>query len=180
MIASTQTNHPLVGFTGRPGSQPDAAGGPAAQPHVVVVDESDESRALACEMLQRNGFNAIGVSDVETAMMLVASDAMDAVLTEVEMPDVNGLELCHKLTRLDAILNRQIPVWLMTGAVHRNLEVQARAVGAKGMFLKPLDETTVIRALKDALSPVTARSAVTRGRKRAKSAKVDHSSAPSN
>jgi two-component system, NtrC family, response regulator AtoC len=177
MIASTQTNHPLVGISGRAtGPQPDEAGALAAQPHIVVVDESDEVRAHVCEMLQRNGFNAIGVSDVETAMMLVASDAMDAVLTDVEMPGINGLELCHKLTRLDVILNRRIPVWLMAGVIHRNLDVQARAVGAKGVFPKPLDETTVIRALKDALSPVAARRPAVRGRRRAKPVKIDHSS----
>jgi CheY-like chemotaxis protein len=177
MIASTQTNHPLVGISGRARDpQPDEAGGLAPQPHVVVVDESDESRPFVCEMLQRNGFNAIGVTCAETAMMLVASDAVDAVLTEVEMPGVTGFELCHKLKRLDAVLNRQIPVWLMTGVIHRSLEVQARAVGAKGVFLKPLNETTVIAALKDELSPVAARRPAARGRRRAKPVKIDHSS----
>src|SRR4051812_10839806 len=121
---------------------------PPAARRVLVVDDSDALRGVVCAGLRRSGFAVIDAVSAESALMMAASHTIDAVLTDVEMTGMSGIELCGKLGKLDAVLGRKVPVWIMTGSPSPDIEAKANAAGARAVFRKPFNATSLAEALK--------------------------------
>jgi CheY-like chemotaxis protein len=113
--------------------------GSAERRCILVVDDSHDLRKLLCDSLRREGFMVVDAIDGESALVTAASTLIDGVLTDFEMPGIDGVELCQKLANLDRILGRNTPVWIMTGAPGGAIERKAQAAGAKGLFRKPFN-----------------------------------------
>src|SRR3954463_8625384 len=99
-------------------------------PRILIVDDSEQLRSLVCDVFKSNGFVVLDANCAETALIMVASQAVDCVLTDLEMPGASGIELCNKLKRMEPVLGQKMPVWVMTGLPGENIENRARAAGA--------------------------------------------------
>ncbi|PYD76972.1 ATP-binding response regulator [Novacetimonas pomaceti] len=120
---------------------PPAQAAPQARraPLVLVVDDSITTRTLQKTILQAHGFDVMLAVDGEEALMLLlqSSRSIDVVVTDVEMPRMDGFALLAAI-RADPRLAR-IPVVLMTSRdndeeIRRGLEGGARAYITKQKF----------------------------------------------
>ena len=65
---------------------------------ILIVDDDPQFRALARTLLQRSGYEVVAeAADAAQARALVDSSNPDAALIDVQLPDVDGVSLCHKL-----------------------------------------------------------------------------------
>jgi DNA-binding response OmpR family regulator len=93
-------------------------------------------------ILEREGYQVLGAADVATARRLLLSGPVDLLISDIDLPDGSGLELC-RWTRGRAAL-QSTKVILCSGGVGRDLEREALQAGAVAFLSKPfsLDQFT--------------------------------------
>ena len=109
---------------------------------VVVADDSISVRKFVGRMLEKAGYRVKLASDGLEASELVAQVGCHLVVTDLEMPRMNGYELMAHLRQSPA--TRKIPVLVVTsraGAKHRD---RAMKEGASGFLTKPVQEDQLI------------------------------------
>jgi|GEM_PF-6423505 len=99
---------------------------------LIVDDDSDVLRPL-CSYLERSGYEVAGAKDAFDALEQMKADAPDVLLTDIGMPNMDGLELCRRAMALQP----ELPVVLMSGWASDVDPAEARAAGAKGLLAKP-------------------------------------------
>jgi len=116
---------------------------------VLLVDDSISVRKFVGQMLERAGFDVVTAADGVEGLQALDETAVDTVITDLEMPRLNGFELIQELRR--RAQTRDLPIVVLTtrvGAQHLNL---ARWLGATAYVAKPVDEPAFV-SLIDSLS----------------------------
>jgi chemosensory pili system protein ChpA (sensor histidine kinase/response regulator) len=133
------------------GSIPAEAVDPIQDERVVVVaDDSISVRKFVGRMLEKAGFRAKLASDGLEASEMVAQSGCHLLITDLEMPRMNGYELMATL-RQNPVTQR-IPVLVVTsraGAKHRD---RAMKEGASGFLTKPVQEDQLIATVEELLN----------------------------
>jgi len=76
----------------------DTRFGTAAEPvHVLLVDDSRVTREMMRRLLEDAGFTVTGVGSADDAMLALAREHVDCLVTDIEMPGVDGLDLTRRL-----------------------------------------------------------------------------------
>jgi chemosensory pili system protein ChpA (sensor histidine kinase/response regulator) len=115
------------------------------RPCVLLVDDSVSVRKFVGGMLERAGFRVAAARDGADALEQLAEQPVSVVVTDLEMPRVNGYELIRDLSREPA--TRDLPVVVLTtraGAKHVNL---ARELGVEHYVAKPVDEASFVQLI---------------------------------
>ena len=115
---------------------------------VLVVDDEKRVRDSIRGILQDEGFSVLEAGDGEEALTRVAVDKPDAVLLDVWMPGMDGIQTLQGIKRQDA----ELPVVIMSG--HGTVEnaVKATRLGAFDFLEKPLSMDRLILVLRNAIS----------------------------
>ena len=134
------------------GSIPTEAVDPVENDRVVVVaDDSISVRKFVGRMLEKAGYRVKLASDGLEASEIVTQVGCHLVITDLEMPRMNGYELLAHL-RQDPV-TRKIPVLVVTsraGAKHRDRAIRE---GASGFLTKPVQEDQLIATVTGLLDP---------------------------
>lgn len=125
-----------------------APGRGAAKPKVLVVDDERLVADTLAEILNQNGFEAMAAYSAEAALRLADALAPDILLTDVLMPQVNGVQLAASITQS----RPQVKVILISGQTGISTLVQnARNEGHTFALLpKPIHPHDLLNALRDA------------------------------
>ena len=140
-LAETQRGDaPRVGASRPAPAHPSAPRSDA--PRVLLVDDSLSVRKFIGLMLERAGFEVRMAADGGEALNLLADTVVDVVVTDLEMPRVNGFELVQDLRRRAE--TRALPVVILTTrAGEKHLEL-ARRLGVQHYVTKPVDERAFV------------------------------------
>ena len=126
------------------------------QQRILIVEDEENARKGYEALLQKWNCDVLGVGTGEDALAKFAEFRPNAILVDVELPGMNGLEL---LRHLDDEITR-VPVIIITGRGSDERVVQAIEAGAFWYIEKPL-KPPILRALLDrALGRVRDRQAV--------------------
>jgi len=104
---------------------------------ILVVDDSITTRTLEVSILERQGYNVQAVINAEEAYEKLQTERFDLLISDVEMPGMNGFELTHQVrTKLGLT---ELPVIIVTSLAseadrRRGLEVKADAYIVKSEF----------------------------------------------
>jgi two-component system chemotaxis sensor kinase CheA len=109
---------------------PGLPGGAARR--ILVVEDSVTSRALLQEVLEEAGYQVETAVDGIDALGRLKEHGFDMVVSDVDMPRMNGFVLTEKLRALD----RRLPVMLVTSLDSPDDREQGRAVGADAYIVK--------------------------------------------
>jgi len=106
--------------------------------NVLIVDDSNSIRAVIKKIVTISGFqmdNCLEAGNGRQAMELLAQNWVDVIISDINMPEVNGLEFLELLAKNDTL--KEIPVIMITteGSDQRMKEAFSR--GAKGFIKKP-------------------------------------------
>jgi phosphoserine phosphatase RsbU/P len=150
----------VSGVDGKDASQPAVRPGPAAttgvlvsgksEPLVLVVDDTRANRDLLERRLSKYGYRVEVAEDGETALRLVGEKSYDAILLDVMMPGINGLDVLRELRRTYAATD--LPIIMATAKDASEDIVQAMQAGANDYVTKPLDFPVVLARLGTQLS----------------------------
>jgi signal transduction histidine kinase len=116
-----------------------------------VVDDSLPQLKLLCLTLERAGFAVEPAKNGAEALLLLETDAFDAIVSDCRMPILDGYQLCRLVKDNPALSNT--PVVLLTGTQDRLSRFWARTCGAEAFLLKggpPSDVPDTVRALTEA------------------------------
>lgn len=114
---------------------------------VLVVDDDDAHRGMLRMMLKSWGYTVEEAADGDEAVEKVHAKAFDAVLTDVRMGKVNGIEAMKQILSY----NPSLPVILMTAYSSVETAVDALRIGAYDYLIKPLDFDALKETLKKAI-----------------------------
>ena len=115
-----------------------------ARDRILVVDDNESVRTILAESLEYQGFRVSTAADGQRAWDLVRHEpfSYDLVLTDMQMPAMNGIELLSKIVTESP----WIKVIVMTGARDPDLKIRAELLGAFTVLFKPfgVDQTSHI------------------------------------
>lgn len=104
-------------------------------PTVLIADDEADHRELMTLVLHRLGYDVVTAGNSGTALDLLTAGGIDAVLTDVRMPGVSGIELCRIIRGSPAIATT--PVLVISADVHRHQIMTALHAGADDFLPKP-------------------------------------------
>lgn len=102
---------------------------------VLAVDDSKTMRDMLEYTLKDAGYNVVLAEDGQQGLTQLSSNSVDLVITDINMPVMNGIEFI-KNVRSD-VTNRSLPILILTTESGDDLKQQGRAAGATGWIVKP-------------------------------------------
>lgn len=111
---------------------------------ILIVEDEDNARKGYEQLLQRWGYDVVGVASAEEALARFSNYQPDTLIADVELPGMNGLDLLQQLG--DEL--RHVPAIIITGKGSEERAVAAIEAGAFWYIEKPL-KGPVLRALLD-------------------------------
>ena len=117
------------------------------QKNVLVVDDDDSLRRVVEYNLAEEGYRVVTAPDGAAGLRAFQEGSVDLVLTDVRMPDMDGLEL---LTRLKT-MQPELPVIVLTAHGTINSAVEAMKLGASDYLTKPFNRDQLKAAARKAL-----------------------------
>lgn len=120
---------------------------PACSGSILVVDDDDLSLRVCVGVLKRAGFEVEGLRDPTCVVERLRAGRFDAVLSDVRMPHIDGVQLLKAIRAMD----REIPVLLMTGQPTVEAAIQALEHRALRMLQKPLEVDALVEATREAV-----------------------------
>jgi CheY-like chemotaxis protein len=116
---------------------------------VLVVDDNAVNRAVAVQMLEMLGFRSEQLSDGRAAVEWCLINSPDAVLMDVEMPLMNGLEATRVLRRLQRKAQiSDFAIVALSGSLETADERTCLAAGMDAYLAKPIDAHLLERTLR--------------------------------
>ena len=113
---------------------------------ILLVEDSLTQAVQARFILESNGFVVRHARNGVEALTLLEAETPFAILSDVNMPEMDGYELCRRVRAQKHL--RRIPVLLLTALADSEDVVAALANGADYFFTKPLNETLLIMRLR--------------------------------
>jgi len=120
---------------------------PASRGRVLIVDDEPELLEIYGDLLERAGYQVETAGDGRAALKRLLSGQFNLVLSDISMPDMDGLHLLRAVREQDL----DVPVVLMTGDPRVDTAVQAVEYGALRYLLKPIAEDLLQRTVGDAV-----------------------------
>jgi len=114
---------------------------------ILIVDDKQMMRDSVAQTLQRAGYTAVAAADGAGALKMVNKHRPRAVVTDLKMPEMDGLELLGKLKQADD----QLPVVLMTAYGTVADAVEAMKKGAFDFIQKPFEGDQLVMVVKRAV-----------------------------
>jgi CheY-like chemotaxis protein len=117
-------------------------------PHVVIADDDYGVLYLVATLVQQLGWTSDLASDGVEAWEKVQQMVPDLVVSDINMPEMNGLDLLRAIKSSPTLAH--IPVVLMSSAEN---EAEARAAGCDAFVAKPFGGQTILTLLPQLLPP---------------------------
>lgn len=124
-----------------------ATSGPSPKCDVLIVDDESSFRGALALMLREAGIRCMAAASGEEALKVVQTQRIDAIIADLEMPGMSGLELLDKVRQQ----HPQVVFLMATGMDDLRIGVQAMKKGADDYLVKPLDLDSVVAGLERAL-----------------------------
>jgi two-component system chemotaxis response regulator CheY len=113
---------------------------------ILIAEDSASMRQLISFTLKGAGFNVIESEDGRDAIDKINGQKVDMVISDLNMPNVNGIELLKQL-RADPTF-KFTPVVMLTTESQASLVVEAKMAGVSGWIIKPFDPGKLIDTVK--------------------------------
>lgn len=121
---------------------------------VLVVDDSLSVRQALTQLLEDAGYQVHSAKDGVEALEVLSRERPAAMLVDLEMPRMNGLELTQRLREREE--TRQLPVIMVTSRTSEKHRQQARLAGVDFYLTKPYHESELLSRLRTLLSKAAA------------------------
>ena len=121
---------------------------PETDVRILIVDDDKEICSMLSLLMQREGFKPFTANDGESALKAISSVSPDAMLLDIRMPGMDGIEVIKYLEELAP----DLPVVIITAYGKIRGAVEAIRAGAHDYLTKPFEHNEVIRVVHRALA----------------------------
>jgi two-component system response regulator PilR (NtrC family) len=119
--------------------------------HILVIDDELSMRELLGILLKRDGFHVTACGTAEEGLEVVGAGRVDLVLTDLNLPGVDGLEFMRRLREHPDSEVRDVPVVLITAYGTAAHAVEAMKQGAADYVLKPFNNDDLLMNIRRTL-----------------------------
>ncbi len=116
---------------------------------ILVVDDSDDTREMMAKLLELESFKVITAEDGRQALSLAETERPDLIITDINMPNLNGIEMI-KLLRKQPGFN-SVPIMAIT-AYGSSVAREAIEAGANQATTKPIEFESLIIGIRELLA----------------------------
>jgi two-component system, OmpR family, response regulator len=116
------------------------------QPHILIVDDDREIRALLAKYLETNGFRTTPVADGKAMSAAMQHTHFDLIVLDLMLPGDDGLALCRELRR-----HSQVPIIMLTARGEDVDRIVGLEVGADDYLAKPFNPRELLVRIKAVL-----------------------------
>lgn len=117
---------------------------------ILAVDDSASMRQMVTFTLKGAGYDVIEAVDGEDALNKAKNSNPDAVLTDVNMPKMDGITLIRELRQLPAY--RHTPMLMLTTESSGDMKSKGKSAGATGWLVKPFNPEQLLATIKKVIS----------------------------
>ena len=119
---------------------------------ILLVDDEPQTRDLLRLMLKRDGYEVFEAEDGYEALEKVKSIVPDLVLLDVMMPDIDGLTVCRRIRKDDALSS--IPVVMLSARTHLEAVEKGIMAGATRYLTKPIGRKELLQHIREVFDGV--------------------------
>jgi two-component system, OmpR family, KDP operon response regulator KdpE len=116
------------------------------RPHILVVDDEPQITRVLRTTLNAQGYDIRVANDGETALEIAKDFTPDLVITDLMMPNMNGIELCRRIRKLS-----QVPILVLSVRGEERSKIQALDSGADDYITKPFSTGELLARVRAAL-----------------------------
>lgn len=109
---------------------------------ILTIDDSASIRQMIRMTLVSAGYQVVEAEDGAQGLAKATAGGVDAVITDLNMPNMSGLEFIRKYKAHPS--SRGVPVVLLTTESDDELKREARAAGALGWMVKPFQQDQLL------------------------------------
>lgn len=113
---------------------------------VLVIDDDADIRQSLMDIFVFKGYSVQVALTGKSGLELVENEKINAVLIDIELPDINGIELLRIIKKK----NQALVCWIITGNATREYAIEALQAGADDFFTKPLEIYQVLHKMEEA------------------------------
>ena len=113
---------------------------------ILAVDDSASMRQMVSFTLKNAGFNVVEAVDGQDAWDKASQQDFNLVLTDQNMPRMDGITLTRKLR--DTLKFKATPILILTTESSDQMKQAGRGAGATGWLVKPFDPAKLIEVIK--------------------------------
>ena len=124
--------------------------GPARKPRILVIDDEANLPIFLKDFLEESGFEVSMCYTGKTAMRTALENPPDAIILDVDLPDIDGYSLCRSMRRTSTL--RTVPIVMLTALADQRNEIAGLKAGADDYLTKPIDTERLLARLNNAIS----------------------------
>jgi len=121
-------------------------GGAVMAKTILSVDDSNSIRQMVAFTLKGAGYEVIEAVDGQDGLDKAKSRTVDLVLTDQNMPRMDGITLIKSLRAMPAY--KSVPILMLTTESGDVMKSQGKAAGATGWIVKPFDPAKLLEVVK--------------------------------
>lgn len=113
---------------------------------ILTIDDSASIRQMVSLTLSAAGYQVLQASDGEEGLEKATTHRIDAVLTDLNMPKMNGIEFIRQYRAHPS--STGVPIVFLTTESDDEMKQQAKQAGATGWIVKPFEQQKLLAVVK--------------------------------
>ena len=123
--------------------------------NILVVDDESQITRVLKTTLSSHGYGTRTAADGDEAVLMMKDWSPDLLITDLRMPNMDGLELCRRVR-----LNSQIPIIVLSVRGEERIKVEALDAGADDYVTKPFSTNELLARVRAALRRASSKQAL--------------------
>lgn len=116
---------------------------------IMTVDDSSSVRQMVGLTLKGEGYQVVEAVDGKDALAKVGGATIDMVITDLNMPNMDGIQLIRELRKLPAF--KFVPIVMLTTESQAGRKQEGKSAGATGWIVKPFKPPQLLDVIKKVL-----------------------------
>lgn len=113
---------------------------------VLVVDDSNSIRDMVSFTLKSAGYETVEAKGGMDGLNKAKTGTFDLVISDVNMPNMDGITLCQELRKLPTF--KFTPILMLTTESSGDMKMKGKAAGATGWLVKPFNPEKLLATIK--------------------------------
>jgi two-component system, chemotaxis family, chemotaxis protein CheY len=117
---------------------------------ILLVDDFENTLFFTATTLEKKGFNVIKATSGQEALRHCNGQEIDLVITDFNMPQMNGLELVEQIKQDERYT--RVPIFMLTTEIKPEIKEKAMKVGVTSWVKKPFDLIQLLKLVEKILA----------------------------
>ena len=124
---------------------------------ILIVDDSDDTREMMAKLLELETFTVFTAEDGNAGLRVAAEQEPNLIITDINMPNLNGIEMIKRLRREPG--TKRVPIMAIT-AYGNGVAREALEAGANRSATKPIQFSALILDIRELLAESASRNSL--------------------